>query len=494
MSHPGTRNGAPLDVVVAPGAGDVPGAPATSPTYRGVMPPTTAEQGDTRWTRLRESLRTGLWFVPILFVGAAAVLSLITVTIDQHLGGTGWWLFFDGGPTSAEQILATIAASMITVTGLVFTITVVVLQLASNQFSPRVLRTFLRDRGSQIPLGVFTATFVYSLFVLVRVRTGVVGAVFVPRLSVSVSFALIVASMLALVYFVNHVAQSIRAVNIIESVAAETREAIDVAFPPGPDTAPEVDPPELGTLVQTIRLERHGGVIDGLNINALVAMAQAHDCVLQMVPAMGEFVPEQAPLFEVFDATSPVNPGRSWRRSTSGTSAPCARTLRTASGCSQTSPRRPCHPLSTTRRRPSRRSIGSRTSSVVSPGVPSRPASTTTIAGTSGSYARSSAWDALVTLAFEEIREYGSSSMQVHRRLRAAIEQLLEVVPDQRRAPLWRQLHLLELSESRNFPDAEERALAAEPDESGIGTLENEQASESRGGTRGGRSRPCGQG
>jgi uncharacterized membrane protein len=84
-------------------------------------------------------------------------------------------------------------------------------------------------------------------------------------------------------------------------------------------------------------------------------------------------------------------------------------------------------------------------------------------------------WDALVTLAFEEIREYGSSSMQIHRRLRAAIEQLLEVVPEQRNAPLLRQRHLLELSESRNFPDAEERSLAAEPDESGIGALNEDQ-------------------
>ena len=207
-----------------------------------------AKRGDTRWTRLRESLRTGLWFVPTLFVAAATVLSVITVIIDQHLSSTKAWFFFDGGPTSAEQILATIAASMITVTGLVFTITIVVLQLASNQFSPRVLRTFLRDRGSQIPLGVFTATFVYSLFVLIRVRTGVVGEVFVPRLSVSVSFALIVASMLALVYFVNHVAQSIRVVNIIESVAEKTRRAIDATFPLGTlDSDPEVDPPVLGT-------------------------------------------------------------------------------------------------------------------------------------------------------------------------------------------------------------------------------------------------------
>lgn len=86
-------------------------------------------------------------------------------------------------------------------------------------------------------------------------------------------------------------------------------------------------------------------------------------------------------------------------------------------------------------------------------------------------------WDALVTLAFEEIREYGGSSMQVHRRLRAAIDQLLEIVPNHRHGPLQRQLRLLELSESRNFFDAEERALAAESDESGIGEVHDEEQS-----------------
>jgi uncharacterized membrane protein len=434
------------------------------------------EQGDTRWTRLRESLRTGLWFVPTLFVGAAAVLSFITVIIDQHLSSTNPWLLFDGGPTSAEQILATITASMITVTGLVFTITIVVLQLASNQFSPRVLRTFLRDRGSQIPLGVFTATFVYALFVLIRVRTGVVGAVFVPRLSVSVSFALIVASMLALVYFLNHVAQSIRVVNIIESVADETRCAIDAVFPAvASGAAHEVDPPVLGAPVQTIRLDRHGGVIDGLNINALVTFAQDHDCVIEMVPTMGEFVPEHARLFDVFDATSPVLPEQVLTKVDIGPE----RTMR----------QDPAYGF---------RLLADIAEKALSPALNDPTTAVQAIDRLQdllGRVARRPhpsglhhddhgnlrlvlhivSWDALVTLAFEEIREYGSSSMQIHRRLRAAIEQLLEVVPEQRNAPLLHQRHLLELSESRNFPDAEERSLAAEPDESGIGALNEDQ-------------------
>jgi uncharacterized membrane protein len=441
--------------------------------YRAVVPQVSAtERGDTRWTRRRKSLRTGLWFVPGLFVAAAALGSFVTVEIDRHLGGSPSWLFFNGGATSAEQILATIAASMMTVTGLVFTITVVVLQLASNQFSPRVLRTFLRDRGSQIPLGVFTATFVYSLFVLVRVRTGVVGSVFVPRLSITVAFALIALSMVAFVYFVNHVAQSIRVVNIIESVASETRAAIDAVFPMIPrDGAPA---PELGPPVQTLVLERHGGVVAGLDIDALVDLARAHDCVLRMVPAMGDFVPEDAVVFTVHGGAGDVtlaevlhhvdiarersmrqDPGYGFRLLADIAEKALSPALNDPTTAVQAIDR--IHDLlGRVARRP-------RPSGVYDDG-----------SGAVRVIRKIISWDALVTLAFEEIREYGGDSVQVHRRLRASIEQLLEVVPVEHQEPLRRQLRLLRHSASRHFPDVEERALAILSDESGMGNADEE--------------------
>ena len=185
------------------------------------------ESQNTELAGVRETLRTGFWFVPSLFVAGAVVLSFLTVRVDRadHVLG---WVAFTGGPTSAQQLLTTIATSMMTFTGLVFTITIVALQLASSQFSPRVLRTFLRDRGSQAALGVFTATFVYSLMVLVQVRTIATGTVFVPGISITVAFVLLMASLGTFVFYVNHIAQSIRVVNIIESVAAETRTSLDV--------------------------------------------------------------------------------------------------------------------------------------------------------------------------------------------------------------------------------------------------------------------------
>ena len=229
-----------------------------------------SDRQDTRLAHLYESLRTGLWFVPGLFVTGSVGLAAITIMIDRHAGRLPAWLAFSGGPTSAQQILATTAAAMMTFTGLVFTITVVVLQLASSQFSPRVLRTFLRDRGSQIPLGIFTATFVYALIVLVQVRTGTVGPVFVPGLSITISFGLVLASLVSFVYFVNHVAQSIRVVNIIESLAAETRASIDEAYPTShaPDV-PWPDPPDLGEPSQVVGLERRAGVIAGIDVEGL---------------------------------------------------------------------------------------------------------------------------------------------------------------------------------------------------------------------------------
>ena len=169
---------------------------------------------------------------------AAAGVAVVTLTLDRYLHAEPSWLAFGGGATSAELILSTIATSVMTFTGLVFTITIVALQLASSQFSPHVLRAFLRDRGSQVPLEIFAATFVYALIVLLEVRTGAVGAPFVPGISIAMAFALVLVSLGAFVYYVNHIAQSIRAVNVIEAVAHETRRAIDENYPPGPGTAP----------------------------------------------------------------------------------------------------------------------------------------------------------------------------------------------------------------------------------------------------------------
>src|SRR6188768_2237172 len=104
---------------------------------------------------VRERLRLSLWFVPLVLAVGAALLALVLSAIDRSLAADGSEPFFSfgGTPEGARSVLSTIAQSMLTFTGLVFTITMLVLQLASSQLSPRVMRTFLRDRGNQVVLG-----------------------------------------------------------------------------------------------------------------------------------------------------------------------------------------------------------------------------------------------------------------------------------------------------------------------------------------------------
>jgi uncharacterized membrane protein len=418
---------------------------------------------------VRESLRTGLWFVPGLFVAGAAAIAIVTVAGDHREGPLPTWLVFTGGPTSALQILSTIAASMMTFTGLVFTITVVVLQLASSQFSPRVLRTFLRDRGSQVPLGVFTATFVYSLIVLIQVRTGSIGPVFVLRLAISVSFALVLASLVAFVYLVNHVAQSIRVVNIIESVAAETREAIDAVHPDryatGDDVPPDVT---LGRARRLVRLERHGGVLAGVDIEGLVALARQHECTLRLVRTVGDYVVEGAPLVEVHGGSDGLTNGmimrqidiareRSLRQDPAFGFRQLADIGEKALSPAINDPTTAVQAIDRLHDLLSRLAHGS-----LDPGVHADGDGSVRLVREVVS------WPGYVALAFEEIREYGGTSIQVHRRLRAAIVELSTMVPPPRRQPLERQLRLLEQSAARYFPAPEERALAEVSDESGL--------------------------
>ena len=437
-----------------------------------------SDRQDTRLAHLYESLRTGLWFVPGLFVTGAVVMAAATITIDRRVDGIPTWLTFRGAPESAQQILATTATAMLTFTGLVFTITVVVLQLASSQFSPRVLRTFLRDRGSQVPLGIFTATFVFALIVLVQVRIGDAGPKFVPGLSITVSYGLVLISLAAFVYFVNHVAQSIRVVNIIESVANATRHAIDSSYPDDHvDDAAPTSEPDLGEPSQVVRLERRAGVLAGLDIEGLIELARRHDCVLRIVRDMGDFVVEGAPIVEVFGSNDistrevlrqvDIARERTMRQDPAYGIRQLVDIAEKALSPSLNDPTTAVQAIDRIHDLLDRIAHRSLLSSVYEDDDGEvrlvRPVMT---------------WSGYVTLAFEEIREYGGSSIQVQRRLRAAIDELLTVVDGGRCEPLDRQVRLLDRRARREFRDAEERELATGADASGIGSVPDESTSD----------------
>ena len=179
----------------------------------------------------REAIRTNLWVVPATEAVAVLILFVGTYAVDRaayhgdlHL--PSWAL--SGTADSARQILTAVAAAVITVVGIVFSITIVALTLASTQFGPRMLRNFIRDGGTQVTLGTFVATFFYTILTLVSVGSGSTGD-FVPHLSVTVALVLTLVDLAVLIYFLNHIASMIQLPQVIAGIARDLAREIDVA-------------------------------------------------------------------------------------------------------------------------------------------------------------------------------------------------------------------------------------------------------------------------
>ena len=255
------------------------------------------------WARLRDGFRTTLWPIPGLGVLAALVLGLVLPRIDAHLETDGSDLLFGGGADASQTVLSAISGSLITVTSLTFSLTVVTLQLASSQFSPRLLRTFTRDLVVQCTLALFLGTFTFSLTVLRTVRTEVGGeAAFVPRLSTSLAFVLAIASVLALVFFLAHLTQTIRVESMLRSVH---QDAATVASRGSDDdrltqeAARSLVPPGAATLIAS-----SSGFLIDVDEGDLVAVAAQHDAVVYVERNPGDSIIDGTPIGWVW-GTSP---------------------------------------------------------------------------------------------------------------------------------------------------------------------------------------------
>ena len=180
-----------------------------------------------------EALRTTFWLVPCLLILVAVLCFGITFSIDlaayeHHLTLPFWVRAVNAN--AGRQILIAIAAAVITVIGVVFSITILALTLASQQFGPRMMRTFMRDLGNQLTLGIFVGTFVYSVLTLGFITT-TTHTNFVPHLSITVAEALLLVDLGVLIYFIHHIATSIQLPEVIARIAEDLLTAIDTEYP-----------------------------------------------------------------------------------------------------------------------------------------------------------------------------------------------------------------------------------------------------------------------
>lgn len=256
-----------------------------------------------------DGIRQSLWFVPAVWVLVCGAAAFGMVELDRALPDIGpdVPLVFGGGPEGARGLLSAIASSMITVVGMVFSITIVALQLASSQYSPRLLRNFMRDRASQVTLGSFIGVFVYSLVVLRTVRADADSRdEFVPVLAVSGALVLTVVAVAMLVYFIHHIASRMQASQITAAVARETLDEVDrqaAETRKRQGGGPGVLPDGPGVIVRA----SESGYLQYLEIAKLVALAQRHDIVVRVAVAPGGWVQRHAPLFEVWGADAEVD-------------------------------------------------------------------------------------------------------------------------------------------------------------------------------------------
>lgn len=241
--------------------------------------------------RIRSYISTSLWVLPGAILFASVVAAIITTVLDRVLADDiRWteWLSFTGSPEAAREIFSTIAGSMLTITGVVFSITMLVLQLASSQFSPRALRTFLQDVPSKIALGTFVGTFAYALVGLSTVRS-TDNLDFVPRLTVTVAFILVLASLAMFLHYINHTAKQIQVTSIIKSIGHETISVIERRLPEEPyEQSGEWD--SALALPYTL-LSTHAGVVLRMSEDKIVRFAEEHDVYLEMTRQVGAFVP-----------------------------------------------------------------------------------------------------------------------------------------------------------------------------------------------------------
>ncbi|WP_328844271.1 DUF2254 domain-containing protein [Streptomyces sp. NBC_00258] len=431
---------------------------------------------------LREHLRDTFWFAPtaalvLVFVvwAAATAADDAILTALRDAGDEDAVSDLLGIAEDAKTVVTTISAAMMTFIGVVFSISLVAVQMAAGQFSPRVVRIFVRSRITKATFAVFLATFVQSLLVLTSYDSQRDPAL-VASIPLVQSVLTLILVGLSVVLFVMYVNSTLRLMRVAHVVDLITREALRVVAGMPRDSSGEealgtsTGPgPDLGS--ETARFAHHGraGVLRDVDIARLVRMARQNGVVLRLVPRIGDFVVPGNPVFAVHGG--PATKGL--RALSFQVSVGAERTFHQDLGFG-------LRQLSDIALRALSPAVNDPTTAVQAvdrivqflSSVAQHPLGALLHRDRRGIVRLVQpvpGWTDLVDLAFTEIRGCAVSSPQVTRRLLAGLEDLLGAVSEDRRAPLVRHRTLLTQAVERTVPEAADRAFALHPDRQGIG-------------------------
>jgi uncharacterized membrane protein len=263
-----------------------------------------------------DALRTSLWFVPSLIVLAAVVLAYGLLALDAALPPNWWkpiaWLdpVMDVRIRGATAMLLMIGSSIITIAGVVFSITIAAFTLAAGQYTSRVLRNFIRDRANQAVLGAFLGIFVYCVLVL-RSLSGASPADHAPALAMLMALALAFLGIGVLIFFIHHIVLGLQAANVVAAIARDALPSIDWHFPDRFEQ-PEQENVDLRRPEGNYRARVHAsrsGYVTGIDLDALVDRAEACNGLVRVRRRPGMFVAEGEVLAEL-QTPQPVDEGQ----------------------------------------------------------------------------------------------------------------------------------------------------------------------------------------
>jgi uncharacterized membrane protein len=411
--------------------------------------------------KLRNYVRNSIWLLPL----SGMVAGLLSINgLHWIENRAGWRSGFD--PDAARVLFGTLAGARFTFIVFLASILLLVLQLAGAQLTPRVISIVFRDRVTRFALTLFAFTFTFTLAVLLRIQTHV------PTLTAYVSGYLCLLSLVVFLFLIDHMGRALRPSGALAAVARLGHEVIQSVYPRRLSIPPDAGHPPANALggepAATVS-SPNDGVLLAFDLEGLVALARKAECVVELVPQVGDFVAAGSLLF----------------RSYGGKGGPSANALcqSVALGQERTVEQDPAFAFRIIVDIASKGlspAINDPTTAVLAidqlhhllRSVGSRHLDEGLAHDRSGSLRlvyRTPDWEDFVYLAVTEIRQFGGTSIQVARRLRAMLENLARVVPPERAALLRDELTLLQRSAGRSFPEPEDQALADISDLQGVG-------------------------
>ena len=416
--------------------------------------------------RLGLAARTSLVLWAVLPLAAAMICAPAVQWLDRETG----WVVFGYTPDGARSILGVLVGSMLSFIVFVLSATLIVVQLASGQLTPRVIALVFAMPWVRTAIAIFTFTYAYTLSALGRVEERV------PDLHVGIAVLLNLVCIVVFVQFVQRLSNGLRPSTIMHRVASRGREVIEQVYPLAYDPArPEQAPGDLLTSApaQVVEFADPAGVVMAFSAEALVRLARDADAIVEVVPQVGDSVAPGDPLFRVVSGTRPLAPDALRGCIAIGSE----RTL-------EQDPRFAFRILVDIANRALSPAINDPTTAVLAldqitnlllclgprrldEGV-ARDAEgkVRVVYGTPD-------WPDFVLLAVAEIRQYGAGSLQVHRRLRAMLEHLVRALPEARRPALAEELRLLGTGVEHGFRAEADRQRARVADNQGVGGSES---------------------